>query len=852
MKIHTPPAGGAPRVMIVNDDPVQLRWLEAAARAAGYRVEGFTSPLKALGTLEGLRNRPASAERAAGREEGAGPDAGPTLPGGIPDLLLLDLHMPELDGWKVCRLLRSPEFDHLARVPILVVSATFSGVDAEEISAELGADAFLSLPSTPARLHARMDALLRRHADPWTPGLLEVIPGGTPGAEAIGLQPIPGYRMHRAASLEEGRLALERIVPEVLVLWCGEGHPAGVDDPETALFAFLDRARTRVAPPIVLVLRDPASQVGAVTLLRRGADALLPASAEPAEVAEVIARARRERSLLRVEAVLEQRTRELRRSEHRYRTVVECIPDPVVIVDASGRMVDGNRAAFPLFGEGLEEGARVSARLDPSHRDSFDAWLAQLFAGGMEGDHACTLGARGEALHLEVRGAPLESPRGDVSGPKVLLVFRDVTERRREAEERLAFQRRAEHAQRLESLGVMAGGVAHDFNNLLVAMLGYAALAREEAEAEGELAYFLGQIEVAARRASELTHQILTFSGKAAATREVMDLGELVQEMRELLSPALPTRAHLELAMDEAPLPVVGDAAQLRQVIMNLVLNGAEALEGKGGRVRVSTRAIPAAAVPPAEQLRVNELPEGDLVVLEVRDEGTGMPPEVLDRIFEPFFTTKARGRGLGLAALVGIVRGHHGAIEVASASGEGTVFRLFFPRASVPGTQEGEPSPDPGRPSGKGTLLVVDDEAAVRRFACTVLERSGYTCLEAADGIEAMNLLEGPGGAAIRGVLLDLSMPRLDGFETLRALRASGSKVPVLLTSGHPPARYRDHVLRLASGFLPKPYTPADLARRIAEALAGVPERIDERPVPTERSRPAPSGSETPKTVRY
>ncbi len=770
---------------MVNDDPVQLAWLTEVVGRAGYEARAHLSPVEAV---EALGGEPA------------------------PDLILLDLHMPELDGWKVCRLLRSPDFAHLADVPILVVSATYSGADVEEISGELGADAFLTLPCSPDQLQTRMGSLLSREMDPWTPCLLEADlrePAPAPTGDAAPGAGVPGYRVSRVRSLDAAREAVEALAPEVVVLRCSA---VTLD-----LLGFLAALQDRVAPPIVVALRGADGEGSPVALLRAGADALLPPEAGPEEVAEVVARARRGRSLLRVEAILEQRTRELRRSERRLRTLVECLPDAVVVVDAGGGGGASNRVAAATMGAWGAPGASLRRAFRPQDRAPFDAWMLRGMGAEQEEVLLCRSAHEVEPRVWELRGVHLEE-EGEAS--RLLLLCRDLTERIREEEERLAFQRRVEHAQRLESLGVMAGGIAHDFNNLLVAMLGHAALARTEVEPGGEVDEHLSRIETAARRASDLTHQILTFSGKASVSPRTLDLGGLITEMEGLLGPALPTRAQLRLDVGPGPLFVKGDPAQLRQVVMNLVLNAAEALEGSGGEVRLRGTAVAPSEAPAPDRLRLTDLPEGPLVCLEVADQGRGMESGVLDRIFEPFFTTKARGRGLGLAALLGIIRSHRGGVVVDSSPGLGTTFRVYLPQASAEAPSP-EPEPAPPRSAGEGTVLVVDDEEGVRRFACLVLERSGYQTLMAADGVEAMEIMEGPEGARVGCILLDLAMPRLDGFETLQALRTVGFTLPVILSSGHPPGHYRGDLLRMAQAFLPKPYGPRDLLERV-EALLG------------------------------
>ena len=370
--------------------------------------------------------------------------------------------------------------------------------------------------------------------------------------------------------------------------------------------------------------------------------------------------------------------------------------------------------------------------------------------------------------------------------------------------------------QKRESLGVLAGGIAHDFNNLLVAMLGNASIALADLEANHPARGAIEDVEKAAHRAAELTRQLLAYAGRGHFVLEKLDLAGQVQEMTNALRSALSPQATLRLEFGRDLPAIEGDAAQVRQVVLNLLTNASDALgEGEGViTVKMDTRQVRGGvASAPA-------LSDGTYVCLEITDTGHGMDPATKARVFEPFFTTKFTGRGLGLAAAKGIIEGHGGAITVRSEVGEGATFTVYFPALA-----EQAPVMPPTlvlRKTPVGTVvLVVDDEPLVRRAARTMLERQGVEVLEAADGEEALKVYA-ENRDRVRAVLLDLAMPRMDGQETLRRLRASPSSVPVLLMSGYDENNVTGGELgRGAAGFLQKPFRAADLARGLEQILA-------------------------------
>jgi len=398
-------------------------------------------------------------------------------------------------------------------------------------------------------------------------------------------------------------------------------------------------------------------------------------------------------------------------------------------------------------------------------------------------------------------------------------VFIDVTERLRAEEEKRSLEAQVLHAQKLESLGVLAGGIAHDFNNILLSVIGNAELAADPRLPRSEVVRHLDDVVKASERAAELCRQMLAYAGRKSFRVERVDLADLADEMRDLLAVSLSKRARVVRSLPEGVAVVDGDPTQLRQVILNLMTNASDALEGRDGTIALRVGVERVDIETARERFSEWGLRPGEYACIEVEDTGVGMNEETRRRLFDPFFSTKAPGRGLGLAATLGIVRGHHGAIEVESEPGRGTRIRVLLPSAGVGVVVEphGEPAPASPPPALEAHVLVVDDEPAVRELARTVLERAGGAVTLASDGQEALEAIEAD-PERFDVVLLDLTMPRLSGLETLEEIRTRWPGLPVLLSSGFaelpPDARGALDGVR----FISKPYRSRELVEALNE----------------------------------
>ena len=413
---------------------------------------------------------------------------------------------------------------------------------------------------------------------------------------------------------------------------------------------------------------------------------------------------------------------------------------------------------------------------------------------------------------LDLYSFPLLDPaRNTITG--VIEYVRDITERKR-------LEAQVQHAQKLESLGILAGGIAHDFNNLLVSILGHAGLAQRRLPGDSPAQSNLLQIETAAHRAADLTKQMLAYSGRGAFLVQPLDLSKLVEEMAHLLEVAISKKVILNYQFASELPAIEADATQLRQVILNLITNASEALGESSGAITVGTGVTQADREYLSETYLDDNLPAGRYVYLEVSDSGCGMDRETQKKIFDPFFTTKFTGRGLGLAMVLGIVRGHKGAIKVSSEPGQGTTFKVLFPCSELPARKVETETLSLDGWRGQGTILVVDDEETVRLVTRAMLEEFGFQVLLASGGREGLELFS-QHAHEIVAVLLDITMPGLSGEQTYQEILRHKPQARVILTSGY---NEQEATRRFAgqglAGFVQKPYQSLSLIQKLREVL--------------------------------
>jgi two-component system cell cycle sensor histidine kinase/response regulator CckA len=502
----------------------------------------------------------------------------------------------------------------------------------------------------------------------------------------------------------------------------------------------------------------------------------------------------------------------------RRRLLVEHSRDGIVVLDEEGGVYEANQEYARMLGYSMEEVYQLHV-WDWESQYTKEQIMEMLRAVDESGDHFETRHRRKDGTFCEVE----ISTNGAVYGGKKLVfcVCRDITERLRAEEERLQLERQLLHSQKLESMGILAGGIAHDFNNILTIVLGNADLALSDLPASAPARRNLLEIIQASRRAAALSHQMLAYSGRGHFAREPVDLNALIEGMLNLVQSSVSKKALLRLNLAKGLPPMLGDPGQLNQVIMNLVINASEAIGEQDGGITISTGVKEYACGQMSESYATQELAPGPYLTLDVSDTGCGMDAETREHLFEPFFTTKFTGRGLGLAAVLGIVRGHKGAIEVVSQPGRGTTVRICFPAAETEAgaaLRRTEVVATGWR--GEGTVLLVDDEEAIRTMGADLLASLGFAVLTAADGREALELYrEHTDDIAL--ILLDLTMPHMDGEETLRELRRLDPRVRVVMSTGY---TGHDIASRFDAqnpvGFVQKPYTLAELEAQLRAVL--------------------------------
>jgi PAS domain S-box-containing protein len=533
--------------------------------------------------------------------------------------------------------------------------------------------------------------------------------------------------------------------------------------------------------PIVLFILSALIIIWMISALRRASTS---ATAQARLAADRLEELQRETAQRLVEG----------RHSAQFRAIVESSDDAIFSKDLRGVIQSWNHGAEKTFGFTAAEaiGKNISILIPPDRRNEEDELIALIRRGEPVKPFVTTRRRNdGRLIPVSLTISPIHDAAGKIAG--VSHISRDISEQ-------TALEEQLRQKQKMESLGVLAGGIAHDFNNLLTGIMGNASLLLDDQPVNLRTRRRAYDILNASERAALLVRQMLAYAGKARTSLERLDLSAMIQEFTPLLRASVPRLVKLELELDPS-LPLVdADRSQMQQLVMNLVINACEAMEtsppsSQAGTVTVVTRAVPSGA--------------GRQVLLEVRDTGCGMDEATRGRIFDPFFTTKFTGRGLGLAAVTGIIRAHRGAISVESSPGKGSTFTVTLPASELAGEAR-----------ECGTVLVVDDEEVVCDLARQTLERCGYEVEVAGDGRAAVETFAAR-PADFVAILLDLTMPVMDGEEALRHIQQIRPGVAVVLTSGYSEddavRRFQDRGLR---GFLQKPYTAATLAGKMQQAV--------------------------------
>ena len=769
------------RVVVVNDDSSQLALTCAVLEREGLTVIPCKSPAEAFGKMH---------------------EQGP------PDLIITDLYMPGIDGWRFCRLLRSTEYPRFNDVPVLVLSATYSGIDAQQVTADLGANGFLAVPyERPALLH-RVKDLLEGHTTKTSKTVLIV---GENSEKFVRLRRAFERRNYSCTIVltdEDERSLIKESFPDIAVV----SHLINKSLPDVAILSHLINSASReqllkdLKPPgsptvTILILDGQEDAKQAIDLMEMGADGFIREPFEAVELISLCQQAQRERSLMRIEEILEERTQELKKSENKHRLLLDSIQLPVIALNEELIILYCNSTYGELFGKSARvmEGQHLLAVLP----DFGNTWLSNLYSMTLETRE--TQEGEGDLGDRYIQARVYPTPWG------ILSVVDDITERRRLEEQLL-------QSNRLESIGKLAGGIAHEFNNLLTPIMGYTQLWISELTQGDSLRTDLEVVQKSAQRASKLTCQLLAFSRRQISEPRAINLNQLILDMGQLLRSVIDEDVELVTLLAADLDQVSADPTQIEQVLLNLVVNARDAMP-KGGTLVIETIIVPINEACTAQWA----VAPGNYACLSVSDNGIGMPEKVKLRVFEPFFTTKEQGKGtgLGLSTCYGIMKQNGGHIEVESEPGQGATFKIYLPCSTEPNSLPPIKEEDENIPKGNETILLAEDEPSVRSMCTRVLHNNGYKVMEAANGEEALRFVQSRSEGMINLLLTDVVMPQMGGIELARRIGESHPDIKILLTSG-----YTDEAIthtdseRERLPFLQKPFLPSDLSRRVREVL--------------------------------
>ncbi|MDD2310640.1 MAG: response regulator [Desulfuromonadaceae bacterium] len=497
----------------------------------------------------------------------------------------------------------------------------------------------------------------------------------------------------------------------------------------------------------------------------------------------------------------------------------DAVPDLISIIDLSHTITRVNRAMAARCGLPPQEliGRKCYEVIDGKCAPHANCSHAKMIQTGKA--YSTRIEDKRFDGYFNVTAAPLFDEEGVLTG--CVHVMHDVTEIKRAEEERQNLEKQLQHAQKMESLGVLSGGIAHDFNNILTIILGHCYILKDDIDSGIDPKVHVQQIEAAGNRAADLCRQMLTYAGKSPLLQTEFSFWLLVDEVVKMLNSAIKKNVAITLDLKRDIPMIVGDSSQIQQVIMNLLINAGEAIGDNQGTIAVSLKKtfIDDSTHPETDYFGSRILP-GSYACLEVSDSGCGMSEETKQRIFEPFYTTKFTGRGLGMSAILGIVKAHNGALQLASTPDVGTTFKVYIPLAAVQEQFEAAAPEDAVKSalSAKTTILLVEDENTLLNMEAALLEALGFVVITATNGREALETYR-LRGSGIDLVMLDLVMPEMDGIEAYHELRKIDMAVPIIICSGYGAESVENVIAKdERAGFLHKPYNMWELRRLLNE----------------------------------
>jgi len=760
-------------ILVINDDPVQLHLLASLLEQDHFEVLRFVCSEDAWRWLQD---------------------------GHMPDAIVLDLHMPGISGWRFCELLYSHFGPGKAVPPVLAVSATYSGVDAQDLLRDLGASAFLPLPAEPSHFRQQVRRLVECPPRSLGPHIWMVSSNESEFQRIHHVFAERGWQVVGWQSGAQVQAASNPVSPDIVI----------IEDPLPDMVSedFAVWCKRQFPQVMCIVLGLDRTEEG--TFARAiHVDACLSKGCDPLNLISLCEKGRWERALSRVEHLLDVRTDDLRESEAQFKGLFENLPDVLVIYDHQRIVTHVNAIGAQQLGFSPE--ALIGKALSLIRPETSVEWSVATSAGSGPGlqkwEETVLRKKTGTDLPVEMmeRVVRFQGQR------QTLLVARDLTARKHMEQEKATLEHQLRQVQKMEAIGRLASGVAHDINNILTAILAHASLVKVRAEAGTPLKMTGEVIEKAVHRGKELTSQLLGFARQGKHHHVAVDIHDVIQEVIGLLGRTINKTITFQADLSAEKPCVVGDPNQLYQILMNLAVNACDAM-GDSGELIVQTVNE---CVTPEQASHVPGLYAGDYVLIRVTDTGSGIPPDIQGQIFEPFFTTKEQGQGtgMGLAMVYGIVKNHRGYIGVTSTLGGGTTMRVYLP--STPSAAPKAISVPPKEPShGTGHILIVDDQKDVAEAAQALLEYLGYHVTVVLNGKEAVTLCQDP-AIPVDAVLLDMVMNDMSGAECFVQLRAIRPDVKVILCTGYD----RNHAVQDllnqgVVGFVQKPYDLDELAQ--------------------------------------
>lgn len=616
------------------------------------------------------------------------------------------------------------------------------------------------------------------------------------------------YRLQFASTLQDAYAVIDRQIPNLIVadyrLPDGDGSQL--------------MHRVSGSCPVVLMTSQGSEQV-AVEAMKSGAQDYIVKS--PYAFVRLPETAKYAMKTWDLNNSREQANEAVRRGKRDWEQTFDAVPDLIAIIDTGHRVLRVNRAMAQRCGLDPQEviGRKCHDLIHCSPVPPHVCPHLRMLEDGQLHNEESEIKELGGFFEISV--SPLYDSSGNLTAS--VHVIRDITARKLAEAKRQELERQFQQTQKLESIGVLAGGIAHDFNNILTIILGHCFMVREEIAAGMTDKNHILQIESAANRAADLCRQMLAYAGRSPLLQSHVNLNLLIDEMVKMLTSALKKNVTIQLDLQRGIPEINVDHSQIQQIVMNLIINAAEAIGDANGTITVALKQAEVRSLEPDVDFFGAPVPPARYACLEVSDTGCGMDEEALTRIFEPFYTTKFTGRGLGMSAVLGIIKSHGGALKLSSTPGVGTTFRIYLPLPQTvplsPEIPERERAVDTA--AGSGTLLLVDDEEALRAIGGALLSAMGYSVVVAGNGREALDIFCNPENR-IDLVLLDLVMPVLGGREAYRELRKLSPRVPIAICSGCSDDELQELIDRDERAvFVQKPYKP-DMLRAAFAKITG------------------------------